>query len=165
MPPESCFGYLSSNPSSPTSVTFSATRRARSALRHALELGEQLDVAAHRAPLQQRGVLEHVAEAGAVDGDRAGRRRVEAGGDPQQRRLAAARRPDDGDELAGRDAERRRREGERAVGERLGDVVELEHRRRRGGRPWMRWSVVSVIGVRPQCMIMPPVTLNAWPVQ
>ena len=36
----------------------------RSAPVDAFELGEQLDVALHGAPLQQRGVLEHVAEAG-----------------------------------------------------------------------------------------------------
>ena len=37
--------------------------RARSACGMPSQLGEQLDVALHGAPLQQRGVLEHVAEA------------------------------------------------------------------------------------------------------
>ena len=51
---------------------------------HAPQLGQQLDVLAHRAPRQQRGVLEHVAEVVAVDRDRAagrpaaGRRRCAA---------------------------------------------------------------------------------------
>ena len=50
--------------------SFSATRRVAVRLAKPVELGEQLDVAAHRAPLQQRGVLEHVAQAAPVDGDR-----------------------------------------------------------------------------------------------
>ena len=47
----------------------SRRRGAPARLAHAVELGEQLDVAADRAPLQQRRVLEHVAEAAAVDVD------------------------------------------------------------------------------------------------
>ena len=61
MPPESCCGYLSSKPPSPTRSM--ASRAARSGrLGHALQLGEELDVAAHGPPRQEGGVLEDVAE-------------------------------------------------------------------------------------------------------
>ena len=75
-------------------------------LGHALQLGDQLDVALHGAPRQQRGVLEDVADARSVDVDTYPPVwSLEAGGDAQQRALAAARRADHGDELAGRDVE------------------------------------------------------------
>ena len=61
---------------------------------------------------------------------RPGARRVEAGDQPEQRRLAAARRPDDGDELTVRDVDRERmKDGQRlgAAHDRLRDLAQLDH--------------------------------------
>ena len=78
----------------------------------ALDLQRQHDVGEHRAPWKERRRLEDVAvgagqarlvRAHAVDLDRARGDRLEVGDDAQQRRLAAARRADERDELAGRD--------------------------------------------------------------
>ena len=84
--------------------------RPRSALVDAAQLGEQLDVLAHGAPRQQRGVLEHVAEVVAVDVDRA---RRSASSSPEAIRssvdLPQPGRADDGDELAAADARTTRR--------------------------------------------------------
>jgi hypothetical protein len=73
----------------------------------AVDVQQEAGVGLHRAPRQQAGLLGHhrhpLAAAGlgrgsAVDGDRAGGRRFQPGDDPQQRRLATARGPDDADE-------------------------------------------------------------------
>ena len=90
----------------------------------AAQLGEQLDVLLDSPPREQRGVLEHVAEVLAVDLDLPAGRFEQAGGDPQQRRLPAAGRADDRDELTGADTERHVVDGAGAVGERHGDGVE-----------------------------------------
>ena len=73
-------------------------------------LERQQHVVDRRAPGQQVGILERHADrlerAGdrlAFDGERAAGRRMQAGDEPQERALAAARGPDHGDELAVRD--------------------------------------------------------------
>ena len=72
-----------------------------SGLVHALQFGVQFDVALHGAPGQQRGVLEHIADARPVDLTGAAGVLLEARGDAQQGALPAAGGADDGDELAG----------------------------------------------------------------
>ena len=73
----------------------------------AADLQGEDDVLPHGHPRQQRRVLEHDADGAGRAGDRlvserhlARVGRVEAGEQPQHRALAAARRADDGDELA-----------------------------------------------------------------
>ena len=82
--------------------------------RPAEDLERELDVVLDRPPLEQDGGLEHHAvvavAAGplgrlAVDDDLAPGRRDEVADHPEQRRLAAARRPDERDELAPGDVE------------------------------------------------------------
>jgi hypothetical protein len=80
--------------------------------RHALDFQAEGDVLFHRHPRKQRVFLEHHAAlrtgAGhqlAVGGDGAGRRQRKAGDGIQQRRLAAAGRTEQADELALRDVE------------------------------------------------------------
>ncbi len=103
------------------------------------------DIVERGLPGEQRVGLEQVAglpvqpgERPAEDLDAAGGGREQTGRDIEQRRLAAAGRPDDGDELAVRDRSARRartaREGA-AVGqpERHRDVVQ---RHGRAGRDW-----------------------------
>ena len=94
-------------------------------LRHrdAVELERELDIAEHRAPRQQAEVLEHHAGVLArarhrrsFDGDMALVRRDEAGGEPQQRGLAAAARAEQRDELT--------------LAHRRGDAVERHHQLR-----------------------------------
>ena len=112
----------------------------------AAELEPGGDVLQRRAPRHQAVGLEHVAGA-AVDSrerraehlDRSAARREQAGGDVEQRALAAAGRADDRDELAGADGERDvAHRGVAAariglVGERAGHAGQRE-RRRRGRR-------------------------------
>ncbi len=74
--------------------------------REAVQLGEQLDVAADGPPRHQGGILEHVADPLAVDSHRSAGRLEQPGRNAQQRRLAAARRADDRHEFATVDAER-----------------------------------------------------------
>jgi hypothetical protein len=108
-------------------------------LGHPVQLGEQLDVAADVAPLQKRRILEHIAETRPVDVDRARRLRLQPRGDTQQRRLPAAGRPDDRDELARCDVEIDAVQGFGPVGERHRHAVEAQsgrtvgHRGRCGG--------------------------------
>ena len=72
------------------------------------ELEHEADLLA--AQLRQRVFVEP-RDVDAVDHDRARRRRVEPGDQPEQRRLAAARRPDDRDELAARNRQSSADEG------------------------------------------------------
>ena len=72
----------------------------------------EADVVAHREPREDAGLLEdedafprRARHPLAVDLDRARRCLLEAGDAVQERRLPAARRPDDGEELLGRDVE------------------------------------------------------------
>ena len=87
------------------------------------ELEHEPDLLA--AQLRQ-GVLAERGDVDAVDHDRARRRRIEAGEQPEQRRLAAAGRTDDGHELPARD---RRREGVEN-GQRLGAARDRLRNRR-----------------------------------
>ena len=91
------------------------------------ELQAELDVAAHGEPREHAVLLEDHAAIRARPGDRpaveqhgAAARRDEAGDQVHQRRLAAARGADDGDEFAGSDVE--------------ADVVDHAHRPGRGGK-------------------------------
>ena len=76
-----------------------------------------------RPPRQQPRLLEHEPDPrvrrrdrSSVERDRAAIRREQAGGDPQERRLAAAVRPDEGDDLAALDVERQPVERDRRGG-------------------------------------------------
>src|SRR5690606_26536973 len=81
--------------------------------RDAPQLADQLDVAQGGAPLQQGGVLEDIARGPGGHLDRAAGGGLQPGREPKQRGLAAAGRPDDGDELT-------RGDGQAHVGERDG---------------------------------------------
>ena len=82
---------------------------------------ERVALEDHRDVAGARRQVGHVALA---DRDRAARYLLEAGDHPQQRRLAAARRPDEDEELAAADRERDVVDGDHAAGEDLADVVE-----------------------------------------
>ena len=103
----------------------------------------ELDVAAHRQPGEQVGLLEDdpALQGRLLDRDATPQRpplrgRDEAGQDPQQRGLAAAGRPHEGDELAGGDVEVDavervdRTPALRAVGVRDAVDPQVPHRRR-----------------------------------
>jgi hypothetical protein len=86
---------------------------ARGAHVGALDFGAQHGVVEDGAPLEQIILLQHVADLAARAGDRlavdqhvASGRLQDAGDQRQQRALAAAALPDDGDELAGRNRKR-----------------------------------------------------------
>ena len=107
MPPDSCAGLAFSKPFRPTSSIISS--HVGLVDRAPGDLERQADVRQHAAPRQQRGVLERDAELVrlaqlrrrlAVDADRAAGRRLEAGEDAQDRRLAAARRAEQREERA-----------------------------------------------------------------
>ena len=92
------------------------------------ELEDEADLLA--AQLRER-VLAESGDVGAVDQDLAGARRVEAGDQPEQRRLAAARGADDGQEAAGgnREIERmQNRQWTAAALDRLRYAAQLDHR-------------------------------------
>ncbi len=103
-------------------------------------LETELDVAHDRTPRQQQILLQHEADArigslhrDLLQQDPSLARTVETGGEVEDRALAAARRSDDGDELAGIDTQAHALDGgqrRRAVGrdEALGDADELKHR-------------------------------------
>jgi hypothetical protein len=113
----------------------------------------QLDVALDRAPFEQSRLLEGDAVVLvqprapgrlAVDEHRALGRLDEVGDDPQQRRLPAAGRPDQRDELAGADGEvdagERLHRG-RALAEALSEALECDR-----GRPGVH-VVASSLGL------------------
>ena len=97
-------------------------------LGHVLQLGVELDVALHRSPRQQRGILEHVAERIPVDVTDTGGVLRQTRRDAQQGRLAATGRSDHGDELAGRHRERHVVDGMGSVGEHHRQVLESQPR-------------------------------------
>ena len=114
-PPESCAGYLASLPGRPTSAS-SSRHALRDLARAAAAVDEAVgDVVGHGQVGEQRVGLEDDAEVAlgrrqardVAPGllDAAGGLRLEAGDDAQQRGLAAARRPEEADELALRDVE------------------------------------------------------------
>ncbi len=76
--------------------------RRRLSARDAGQPQRQPDIGEHRAPRHQRRLLKHEAEfrAAAAPGDRASRRRRQAGQKAQDRRFAAARRTEQRKELA-----------------------------------------------------------------
>ena len=106
--------------------------------RDVMELEAGDDVRERAAPRHQRFGLEHVSRARVDPGERRAvdehpscRRREQARGDVQERRFAAAGRPDDRHEFAGRDGERRILDGDitaRAIasGERATDAIERQ---------------------------------------
>ena len=109
MPPESCHGWWFSKPVSSTSSSISPHARRAPGAAPAEHLERQRDVLRDGAPVEEHGRLEDdpvvAVDAGLVrrlpvHGDPPGRRLDEVADDPQQRRLAAARRPDQRDELA-----------------------------------------------------------------
>ena len=88
---------------------------------------------------RQRVLVER-RDVDAVDDDAPGRRRIETGQQPEQRRLAAARRPGDRDDAARLDA---RSSGWRIVSigaarHRLGDPAQLDHEPATSGRAAVR---------------------------
>ena len=103
--------------------------------RHSMELQCQLDVALGSEPRQEGGLLEH--QRGLVGRpDRPGGRRIQPCEEVEQSGLAAARCPDDGDELACLDLEVDpvQRDGRvRAAAEDLADVSGAERDPVRGG--------------------------------
>ena len=104
MPPDSSKGRLVAKPSRCTERSSASARSRRSLAADAPQPQRQLDVGAHGEPREQRRLLEHEGDAApGVDG--AGRRLVEPGDEVEQRALAAARRADEADELAGLDLE------------------------------------------------------------
>ena len=104
-----------------------------------LEAQREPDVRARRHVRIERVGLEDDADVAvarldlvdhrAVEADLAGGWRVDAGEHEQRRRLAAARRPEDGDELAVLDAKVGRLDGD-DIAPALGDALELDHRHR-----------------------------------
>ena len=116
MPPESCHGYLFSKPSRPTISSSACAFGEIAAPVGSLRISIcSMTLSSTRAPGEQHRALEHDA-----DVRRAGRRprlppsaiapggsRQQTGDHLQQRRLAAARRADDRQELAGADVEGR----------------------------------------------------------
>ena len=114
MPPESCHGWWSPKPCSSTRSSISSTRCFRSGAVPAEHLERQRDVLRDRAPVEEHGVLED--DAVVVVGARLAapacrsprpcpRSARQVADQAQQRRLAAAGRPDQRHELARRDLE------------------------------------------------------------
>ena len=173
IPPESSWGRASSRPCSPTSASSSSgsaccltcpacrpTSRGRRTLSTALRQGSSVASWKTKAKSRPAGLLRRAAED--ADGAAGDRHQIRDG--PQQRRLAAARRPQHGDEAAlrhleadpvqGGDAARRRVpvEADRQLPHRNGrGGGGFSDRRRRGGRRhpicFLRDSVASRIFV------------------
>ena len=111
-PPESCEGSRWANCWRCTSRSSSSTRCGDLVLGPLADLQAEGDVLRHGHVLEDRVVLEHEADVAllrrqlggldALDADRALVGGVEAGDDPQQRGLAAARRAEQRRQLAGR---------------------------------------------------------------
>ena len=143
-PPESAAGWRSSSWSRPSSSAARLDPLGDLALRRPAHLEPVAEVLAHRHVRVERVALEdhrHVAGArrqighvALTDRDRSPGRLLEAGDHPQQRRLAAARRPDEHEELAAADGQRDVVDGDHSAGEDLADVVEddLGHSNDRG---------------------------------
>ena len=158
-PPESWLGWCSARSVSPTaSSAVHGPAPALGGLDHALPRVEQrqLDVLDRRGARQQIEALEHEADGlvpdarelvgrqrrdiAAVHQDTAARRPIQAPEDVHERRLARTRRPDDGDELAGVDAER---DAAQRVHEMIADVVVLGR-----GRAFRASGISCVGGLR-----------------
>ena len=76
------------------------------------------------AQLFPAGTRRQVRDLTCADRDRPGGHLLEAGDHPQQRRLAATRRPHEDEELAAADRQRDAVDGDHSAGEDLADVVE-----------------------------------------
>ena len=101
--------------------------------RHAFFSQAEADVLQNREPREERVALEHHAAVGtgaahrlAVERDAAGRGRVQARDHAQQGALAAAGGAEDRDEVVLFDGKAGRLQGDRAAGEGLGDLADLE---------------------------------------
>ena len=126
---------------SPTISSISQTRRSRAALFHAFHFQAEFDVLEHRAMGKQRKALEHhrgvaqrrrqVGDVLAGDEDLALGRLFEAADHAQRRGLAAAGRPEHGDEFAvlqfGVEIDDRARSARIGLGNVFEDDVELAH--------------------------------------
>ena len=91
------------------------------------ELEDEADA---RAAQPRERVFVERGDVDAVEHDVPGRRRVEAGEQPEQRRLAAARRPGDRHDAPGLDGQvERMKDGQRAgaARHRLGNAAQLDH--------------------------------------
>src|SRR5262245_1206192 len=149
--------------------------------RHALFAQPEGDVVGDRQPWKQGIGLEHHAAVGAglahghaVQCDAAGGRLVEPGDEAQQRRLAAARRPENGDEVVVGNLEADRLERARGLpaahaGKDARDAVdhELAHARLQGNsRRFPHLNRKSEISPITPMTMMPkmicPVASNAW---
>ena len=110
---------------------------------------EELEDEADLLPAQLRQrVLVESGDVHVVDQHGAGRRRVQAGDQSEERRLAAARRSDDRHELAVRDLQRQRvKNGQRlaAAGHGFGNVSQLDHDPGRPNRLAMGSSAVQTL--------------------
>ena len=136
-PPESWLGRARARSCSETSSSASATRVCTSGFGHLLAPQAEGDVVLHAQVVEQRVGLEHrvdvaavrrdLGDVVAVEADRAVRGLLEAGDQAQRRRLPAARRAEQREELALADREVQRVDrGERA--EVLRDLLELDRR-------------------------------------
>ena len=110
MPPDKPCGYDSSKPVKPDEIDQGLCPLLNFGRRQTFHFQRQTHVVAHGAPRHEVGLLEHDADRGAGRGDElsvephAALLRLESTRpDAQQRRFAAARRPDDAHELAGLD--------------------------------------------------------------
>ena len=148
MPPESSRGNCRAKPASPTSSSAAATSRSARRARRRREIERQPDVRVDARPRHQRRRLEHESRDGVRDRRSPRNRRPTSGASPcvrreqardqiEQRRLAAARGPEQRDELAAADGEVDRRERLRAV--RVASCARRRPRRRaRRRRPCAR---------------------------
>src|SRR5262245_8610186 len=149
--------------------------------RHVLLAQAEGDVVGDRQPREQGIGLEHHAAVGAglahrhaVQGDAAGGRPVEPGDEAQQRRLAAARRPEHGDEVVVGDLEADRLERTRQLStphaeKHPRDSVDHEpaHARLQGNSRWFphlnrksEISPITPITMMPKMIC--PVASSAW---
>ena len=120
MPPDSSWGSASANSVNPTSSSRSSTvrslrsgeaRRLRSSSRRALPRTERQGRSAGDCGTKPICLARRASSGGpSADGDRAGRRRLQAGDQAQQRRLPASGRADDGHDLTRFDGQIHRRE-------------------------------------------------------
>ena len=140
MPPDSSRGIFALEAHEPDQLEEALARSELSGRNRFIMLERKQHVVEHARPRQQRRRLEDDAGLGArlahrlaVDRDAARGRRDEAGDEPQQRRLAAARRPDEADELVAADRERDVGQRCHAITSRetkmLRHVLDLDHER------------------------------------
>ena len=135
-PPDSAAGRRSRSSDKPSSPATSSTRRSDLRLRRAPDLEPVAEVVAHGHVRVERVRLEdhrdvavarrELGDVPLADRDRPGGDLLEAGDHPQERRLAAAGRADENDELPVLDRERDVVDGEDASGKLLRHVFESD---------------------------------------